>query len=102
AYLKLNREDQSAQVQLLDLYLAQMQSADQKIAYMRAVMDKEGIPPEVRSSAAVRCAQLLAARLQNDDAIKVLDTALVLDPLNSAAMRAKFDLTSVGATRLDR
>jgi tetratricopeptide (TPR) repeat protein len=101
-YLKLQREDQSAQVQLLDLFLAQMQSADQKIAYLRGVMDKEGIPPEVRSSAAVRCAQLLAARLQDDEAIKVLDAALVLDPLNSAAMRAKFDLTSATATPLDR
>jgi hypothetical protein len=102
AYTKLQRDDQFAEIQLLDLYLAKMQSADQKIAYLRAVLDKEELAPEVRSAAAVRCAQLLAARLQTAEALKMLSSALTLDHLNSAAMRAKYDLTSSTVSRLDR
>ncbi len=98
----LNTDDQYAQIQLLDLYLAQMQSADQKIAYLRNVIDKDALPAEVRSAAAVRCAELLAARLQTDEAVKMLGDALSLDHLNSAAMRAKYDLTSATASRLNR
>jgi tetratricopeptide (TPR) repeat protein len=102
SYIKLNRDDQFAQVQLLDLYLGQMQSADQKIAYLRGIIDKQDLPPEVRSATAVRCAQLLAARLQTSEAIKMLDAALTMDHLNSAAMRERYSLTAPTATRLNR
>jgi tetratricopeptide (TPR) repeat protein len=88
--------------QLIDLVLSQKQSADQKIAYLRLVMSMQAIPVEVRSSAAVRCAQLLASRLQTDEAVKVLNAALVMDPLNAAAMRAKYDLIGAKSTRLNR
>jgi tetratricopeptide (TPR) repeat protein len=102
AYTLLDPDDQTAQVQLIDLYLAKMQSADEKIKYLHAIVAKEPITPEVRSAAAERCARLLLARSEPADALTMLNTALELNHLNIEAMRLKYDMTAAAASPMDR
>jgi hypothetical protein len=87
------KDDQVAQVQIIDLYLADMQGADAKLKYLHQILNSAALAPEIRSEAAVRAAGLLVAKAQNPQAIKMLDTALTLNHVNLAAMRAKFQLT---------
>ncbi|MDP9173643.1 MAG: hypothetical protein M3O30_07230 [Planctomycetota bacterium] len=92
-FKKLKPENQVAQVQIIDLYLAEMQSADNKLKYLHQIQNKHAIAPEIRSEAAVRIAKLLVGKSQIPEAIKSLDAALVLNKLNLGAMRMKFQLT---------
>src|SRR5580658_8274602 len=63
-YLNLDREDaredQTAQLQYIDLYLSsdQVQSVDQRLAYLRYLLQKQGIADPVKSEIALRAAQL--------------------------------------------
>lgn len=101
-YLQLEPGDQRAQVQLIDLYLADMQTVDQKIQYLRAILAKQQLAPEVRSVAALRCAQLFNARAEPEEAIRMLRSAIALNHVNVAAMRMKYDMTAARALPLDR
>ncbi|MGD1276600.1 MAG: hypothetical protein ABR964_05180 [Tepidisphaeraceae bacterium] len=101
-YLQLEPGDQTAQVRLIDLYLADMQGVDQKIQYLRAILAKQQLAPEVRSVAAVRCAQLFNVRAEPEEALKMLRSAIVLNHVNVAAMRMKYDMTVATALPLDR
>jgi len=102
AYLRLQPDDQGAQVQRIDLQLSRYQSADDKINYLHYVLKLESIPKPVRSVAALLCAQLLEGRSDLRGALKMIDTALQLNPLNLPAMRVKYELTQSAAVPLDR
>ncbi|MGA2442903.1 MAG: hypothetical protein ABSH08_18270 [Tepidisphaeraceae bacterium] len=107
-YLKLDRndarEDQTAQVQLIDLYLASdaMESVDQRLNYLRFLLKKQSISGPVKSEIAVRAAQLLMDRGQNDQAMQLLDSARVLNPVNLQALRIRYILTQDTALPVDR
>lgn len=101
AYRRLVPTDQTAQVQQIDLYLGRMQQANEKIKYLEQILGREAVPAPVRSDAAVRCAQLLADRAEPAEALRLLTTALTLNPLNLSAMRLRYSLTRSNATPLD-
>ncbi|HEX4056272.1 MAG TPA: hypothetical protein VHX86_18580 [Tepidisphaeraceae bacterium] len=104
AYLNLEPGDQTAFVQQLDLYLAspQMQSVDQRLNYLRAKLQIQQIPGPVRSEMAFRCARLYLERSQTDQAIRMLDTARNLNPVNLRALRMHYVMTQADALPVDR
>jgi hypothetical protein len=95
-YLKLKPQDELSFVQLMDLHLATMQDANEQIAYLRKILSRENppsmIPAAVRSEAAVRAAKLLASKGLNDQARKMLDSALILNHVNMSALMLKFQM----------
>jgi tetratricopeptide (TPR) repeat protein len=92
AYLTLVPDDQFAQVKLINLYVSKMQTVDSILAYLHGVVTKTALPPAVRAHAAVVCAQTLLDHAQRDEALKMLDSALVIEPLNDAALKLKYKL----------
>jgi tetratricopeptide (TPR) repeat protein len=103
-YRMLVPDDQTAQVQQIDLYLQSpmMQSNDQRLTYMKQLLYKKALPAEVRSEVAVRCYRLLANRADYPGALKMLDTAINLNPLNITALRTRFYLTQDSASPVNR
>jgi hypothetical protein len=102
AYRALQPDDQGAMAQEIELQLNHYQSADAKLNYLRFIEKQESIPKPVRSDAASRCAQLLEGRAQGREALKMVDAALQLNPLNLRAMRLKYELTQSASTAVDR
>lgn len=104
AYLNLEPADQTAFVQQLDLYLAssQMQSVDQRLNYLRGKLQVQQIPGPVRSEIAFRCARLYLERSQTDQAIRMLDTARNLNPVNLHALRMRYVMTQADTLPVDR
>jgi tetratricopeptide (TPR) repeat protein len=93
AYLQLLPRDEFAQVKLINLYVSRMQTADAILSYLHGVVTKIQLPAPVRAHAAVLCAQTLLEHAQKAEALKMLDTALQIDPLNNSALKSKFRLT---------
>ena len=103
-YMALVPADQTAQTQFVDLCLAsdQMQSLDQRLSYLRFLLQKQGIPNPVKSEIAFRAAQLLMDRGQNEDAMKLLDSARILNPMNLKVLRIRYIMTQANALPVDR
>lgn len=89
AFRKLRPGDQAAQVELIGLYLARMQSADQKVDYLKDVLARDSIPAEVRSELAAQCAAVLLESGKDDLARQMTERALSLNGLNLRAMAMK-------------
>jgi tetratricopeptide (TPR) repeat protein len=102
AYKNRDPDDPFAQTELIDMNVGGMQTTDDKIKYLHGVLSKEAIAKEVRSFAAVRCSQLYQEQSNETDALKMLDTALQLNPVNVIALRMKFNLTRAKANEVDR
>ena len=85
-YRRLMPVDQVAQIQLIDLYVQRMQTADARLSYLRDVLKRESIPAEVRSHAAAMCVPLLLER-SPQEAEEMLDEALRLNPLSPEVHR---------------
>jgi tetratricopeptide (TPR) repeat protein len=107
-YLKLLSEtrqsDVVAQMQLMDLYVQEMESAGKQMDYLRQISGAEGLPAEVRSHAALGLARVYLDRGQEKEARDAVEDAVRLDPLNGAAQQAKFQLirTDPSATPAQR
>jgi predicted Zn-dependent protease len=97
AYRKADPADRIAQIQLIDLYVAGMQTADAKLEYLRGLLDRSTIPEEVRSHVAAQCVPLLMERSQ-EEATAMVEESLKLFPLNPAALRLKYQLLPGDAT----
>lgn len=102
AWLRTNPTNISAQTQLIDLYLAGMESADTKIAYLQEIIGKPPVGDLVRSHAAALATRLLMDRSENDQAAKTLAEALRLNPLNIDALRLRYQMIAVKGTPLER
>jgi len=103
-YMKLDPADQNAQVQYIDVQLAsdQMQSLDQRLNYLRYLLSIGQIANPVKSEIAYRGAQLLMNRGQTDEAMKLLQSARVLNPLNVKVLRTLYVMTQEKALPVDR
>ena len=103
-YRDLDPADQTAQVQWIDLYLAsdKLQSLDQRLSYLRYLLQVQGIPDPVKSEIALRAAQLRMQRGQQDEAMKLLDDARRLNPMNLKALRIRYVMTQDKALPVDR
>lgn len=87
AYRRLDGRDELAQVQAIDLFVASMQSADDKEKYLRTVFAAEPVAAAVRSHAGVLLYGVLSERARDDEAVVVLNQALVLNPANPKALQ---------------
>ena len=91
AYRRIDPADRIAQIQLIDLYVRQMQSADARLDYLRDLLDRSTIPEEVRSHVAALSVPLLLERSQ-EQALAMLEESLRLFPLNPQALRLQYEL----------
>ncbi len=101
AYRAINPSDAFAQIQLIDLYVGKMETADARINYLRDIMGRATLPAEVRSHAAFGCSQLLREQGQIDAFPNTLDQSIRLDNLNPGALRAKLELVRASGTPLE-
>lgn len=101
AYRKLIPDDQWAQAQLIELYVARLEGADAKVSYLTNLLGRESVPADVRAHAAMLAARLLLER-SNADALAMADRALQLNPLNPQALRMRYDLSGASAPPVQR
>jgi tetratricopeptide (TPR) repeat protein len=83
AYRALVPADRVAQAQLIDLYAARLETIDAKVSYLDGLLNKEGVPAEVRAHAATECASLLTQK-SRDQATEMARRAVALYPLPEA------------------
>lgn len=98
-YTKARPTDQWAKLQLIDLFLSQMQTSEKRLEYLTGqIVDNAALPKEMRSFAAVRAAKLHLDRDQQQPAFAMLDKAIELEPLNPDAWKLQHErLVSEGA-----
>jgi hypothetical protein len=106
-YKKSSPDDIRAQLSIIDLYVARMQTADEKLSYLvgdankQGLVQKQTVLPEVRSHAAELAAPLLLDR-NRQWGMQMLDQAIQLNPLNVSAMRLKYSLLDAKTPVVDR
>ena len=91
AYRTIVPQDRLAQAQLIDLYATKLETLDAKLAYLKSLLDKAEIAPEVRAHIAERCTQLLL-QVSNQDAAEMAKRAVELFPL-AEATRQNYELS---------
>lgn len=103
AYARLDTTDLQAQARLIELYAQQMETAEQKLKYLRQdLLGAPTIPSEIRSHAALLAARVLLERGERSAAAKLANEATRLNGLNAEAQRLNFELSLVHGTPLDR
>jgi len=75
--------DRVAQIQLIDLYAARLQTVDAKLDYLQSLLDKQDLALPVRAFLASECVKLLAQK-SPDQAAKMAGRAVALYPLPQA------------------
>jgi tetratricopeptide (TPR) repeat protein len=98
AYRKLRPGDQGAQLELINLYMEQIETLQGRIKYLKDLSERESVPKEVRSAVAERGAELLYEKGDEGQTLAWLDQALSLNPLNGRALEMKYRLTKAKAT----
>ncbi len=83
-------EDLGAQIELIQLNLSKMETADAKLAYTNQILGADSVNPDVRSAVAVTCAKILYERGQQGEADKMIDNAIRLNALNNEALRIRY------------
>jgi tetratricopeptide (TPR) repeat protein len=103
AIRKVDPADQFAQVQLIDLYANRMETADAKVAYFRDLLGRvTTIPATVRAHAAVLCAKFMLERGEEQSAEKLLNQAIVLNPVSGEALRLHYDMLPQNTSSFER
>lgn len=103
AYARLDTTDLQAQAKLIELYAQRMETAEEKLKYLRQdLVPTASIPGEVRSHAAVMAARVLLERGERRAAAQMAGEAARLNPLNPEAQSLRFDLSLRDGTPLDR
>ncbi|MGA2502029.1 MAG: tetratricopeptide repeat protein, partial [Tepidisphaeraceae bacterium] len=92
AVRRLRPEDRIAQIETIDMFLARMQTADARLAYLQDLVVRDAVPREVRSHVALRIAALQEEKSRHNDAMEAIDLAIKLNPLNFTALQIKFSL----------
>lgn len=90
-YRQVAPDDLGAQLQLIQLNLGKMETADAKIAYANQILAAGNVSGDVRSAVAVTAARLMSERGQQSQANQMLDQAIRLNPLNIEALRLRYD-----------
>lgn len=97
-YRKLQPADRVAQTQLIDLYLAKMESADAREKYLLDLLGNGALPAEVRAHCGVKGARVLLDRGDDTQAKQVLEQALALNPLDAAGLRLRYEMVRNGTS----
>lgn len=100
--LALQPGNRAAQLQLIDIYLAQMETADQKDAYLKALISKQSLGNDVRSYAAMALARVLMERSETASARAMIGQAINLNPLNVEALRAQYAIVQQNGSVLEK
>src|SRR5262249_41438819 len=82
--------DAVAMMKLIDLHVSQMETADARLNYLKGLVEINSLSSEVRSHAAVLASRALNERGQAEEADQMLEDALKLNPLNTTALRMKY------------
>lgn len=90
-------DDRTAQVEVIELHVAAMQTVDQKVEYLKRLVGVEAVPREVRAAAAFRCAALLAEKKAADESAQMIDRTLELNPLHFQAIGVKMESLPAGS-----
>jgi tetratricopeptide (TPR) repeat protein len=90
------KEDHGAQIQTIDLYLSQVDTAEKQIEYLKDVVGRSTIPETVRSYCALRAGELLSEHMQDEESMQMVDQALRLNPLNLRALQIKYETLKNG------
>lgn len=102
-YCRLDPTDLQAQAKLIELYVQRMETADDKLKYLRTdLLGTNTIPAEIRSHAALLAARVSLERGDRQAAIAALNEAIRLNPVNGEAQQLKFELVSSKGTANDR
>ncbi len=102
AVRRIEPADQVAMIQFVDLVTSRMETAEQKVAYLKQIIDSKGVATEVQSHAAVQLMNLYYTRAEDADAQATLDMALKLNPQNIPALKAKYKLAASTGNTKDR
>jgi tetratricopeptide (TPR) repeat protein len=85
-------DDYAAGVRWLRFRLNLIQVAPERAAMLQSVVDQANLPEALRSVAATEMARVLLGEGAHDDAVKAMDRALQLDPLNHTALLRRLEL----------
>lgn len=102
ALRKLDPADQVTMIQYIDLVSSKMETAEQKLAYLKQVVDAKGVAAEVQSHACTQLMDLYYARAQDAEANEALEFALKLNPQNMEALKAKYRIAAASGVAKDR
>ena len=86
----LSPDDELTQVQLIDLFAAKMERAEQKVQYLETVVAAQSLPNVVRSHAATLLYDVYAQRGEDAKADVALEASLKFNPENLSALRIAF------------
>jgi tetratricopeptide (TPR) repeat protein len=92
-YRAIAPHDAVAQVQVIGLHAAGLQTVDDELKYYRGLIAREGeaaLPDEVRSQVSLLIAQRLIERGEHAAAVASLDEAIKLNPVNVSALELKY------------
>ena len=92
--------DYTTGLQWLRFTLDSLNTATQRIDLLTAMLEKDKIPAELRGEIAMELARVYQGRGNHDLAMKALDKALQLDPLNEPALLSKIELTDNPSDKL--
>lgn len=102
AIRKIEPADQVAMIQYVDLVTSKMETAEQKIAYLKQIVGAVGVATEVQSHASTKLMDLYYARAQDSEAKEALAMALNLNGQNIEALKAAYRIAAAGGNRRDR
>jgi hypothetical protein len=102
ALTKIDPHDRVAQMRVIELYAAQMETADARLAYLEKVAAADTVAAEVRSHAALLASRIHFERAETTEGTAALEESLRLSPLNPAALKAKYELSGGAGTPRDR
>ncbi len=99
---KADPNDQFAQMQLVDLYTSRMDTADQKLNYLKDLLGRPSANENIRAHAGVAAAKLLLERGQDETARNVLAEALRLNPLSGEGLRLRYNMLPPNVSSFER
>lgn len=94
--------DHNTQLQIVSTHLSNIESVEKKITYLQGIIPNAKVPAEVRSILATINASLLEENGRKDEALKMLDEAIKLNPLNATALEVIYDRRAPKATEKQR
>jgi tetratricopeptide (TPR) repeat protein len=86
----------------LDLRVADIQNAREKISYLTDIIGTDSVPAYVRAHAARLKAQLQLERGEEESALKTLSEALTKAPLSIECLKLRYAMLPPTATRFER
>lgn len=101
-YVDLAPTDEAAWLRVLDLQIDARQSAEERLAFVKAELDRPKISPTCESELRRRLARLLYEQREMDAAGREIERALRLNPANVAARELAYEMFGESEAALQR